>query len=94
MTFASSNKTFFTIIKSTFSGIKFLRFSLVIHAPALVFLASFLYLIESKNVRSLFSAKCNGFILFTVKFFLNFIFGKTLFILIFFFLKKKTDFFH
>ena len=86
--FASSNNTFFTTIIWTFFGIKDWSSFVVIQAPALVFTASFLYLIESKKVKSLFLAEDKGLTLSIWKLFLKLNDGKIFFNLVFFFDKE------
>ena len=85
---ANSNKTLSTIILSTFWGKKCCNFFFVIQKEALVFAARFLYFIESKNVKSDFSAVLSDFILVTIISFLKECFVNNFFILIFFFEKK------
>ena len=72
-------------------GKYFSSFLVVIQAPAWVFSAKFLYLIESKNVKSSFFARIRGFILLIVKFFFQIILGNIFFIFIFFFIKKIEE---
>ena len=73
-----------------FCGKNIFNLSVVIQTLAFVLRAEDLYLIDSKKVISFFSAYCRGLTLLIKKLFLNFLFGKTSFILIFF-LKKKLD---
>ena len=61
----------------------------MIQTPQSVLLAKDIYLEESKKDISFFLARCKGFTSLTIKLFWNFILGKILSILIFFFEKKK-----
>ena len=80
---ANWNNTFLTTIFIILEGKYFSSFLVVIQAPPFVFEAKDLYFIESKNVKSFFSAKWSGFTSFIIK--VSFILGKISFILIDFF---------
>ena len=70
-------------------GRKDFNFSVVTHIFDLVNLASALYLIESKKVKSFFFAKSKGFTLSTNKLSFKLRFGKNFFRFIFFDFKKN-----
>ena len=85
---ASSKRTFLTINFWVVLGKNCSSSLVVIQAPAFVMIAEFLYLIESKKLRSFSLAFSRGFISLILKFFFKLIFEYILLIFIFFFLKK------